>query len=72
MIEVKGASVRLGVEAPADMSVHRDEVFERIMEKIAKAATTTARPDEVLNSRYAKKQKVSGDNPPKSPGEGGK
>jgi carbon storage regulator len=72
VIEVKGASVRLGVEAPADMSVHRDEVFERIMEENRKAATTTPDQMKFLNSRYAKKQKVSGDNPPKSPGEGGK
>jgi carbon storage regulator len=72
VIEVKGGSVRLGVEAPAEMSVHRDEVFDRIMEENRKAATTTPDQMKLLNSRYAKKQKGSGDNPPKSPGEGGK
>ncbi|WP_041774390.1 carbon storage regulator CsrA [Leptospirillum ferrooxidans] len=72
VIEVKGGSVRLGVEAPTEMSVHRDEVFDRIMEENRKAATTTPDQMKLLNSRYAKKQKGSGDNPPKSPGEGGK
>jgi carbon storage regulator len=72
VIEVKGTSVRLGVEAPADMAVHRDEVFERIMEENCKAATTTPDQMKLLNSRYVKKQKGSGENPPKNPGEGGK
>jgi len=30
VIEVKGDSVRLGIEAPKEIPVHRHEVFERL------------------------------------------
>ena len=30
VIAVNGTSVRLGVEAPRDISVHRDEIYKRI------------------------------------------
>lgn len=30
VVEIRGEKVRLGIEAPADISVHREEVFEAI------------------------------------------
>lgn len=30
VVEVKGRQVRLGIDAPRDFSVHREEIFERI------------------------------------------
>ena len=30
VLEVKGNQVRKGIDAPRDVSVHREEVFERI------------------------------------------
>jgi carbon storage regulator len=30
IIEVKGNQVRLGIEAPKEVAVHREEIFERI------------------------------------------
>ncbi|WP_213876221.1 carbon storage regulator CsrA [Pseudomonas sp. dw_358] len=30
VLEVRGGSVRLGIRAPADVEVHRSEVFQRI------------------------------------------
>jgi carbon storage regulator len=31
VLGVKGSQVRLGIEAPRDVSVHREEIFERIV-----------------------------------------
>ncbi|MBI4530913.1 MAG: carbon storage regulator CsrA [Candidatus Latescibacteria bacterium] len=31
VVEIEGRHVRLGIEAPTDISVHRGEVYERIM-----------------------------------------
>lgn len=30
VIDVKGAQVRLGIDAPRHVAVHREEIFERI------------------------------------------
>jgi carbon storage regulator len=30
VVSVKGGHVRLGVEAPRDVAVHREEIYERI------------------------------------------
>ena len=35
VIAVNGTSVRLGVEAPRDISVHRDEIYTRIRDRNA-------------------------------------
>lgn len=33
VIEVRGQQVRLGIEAPADTRVFREEIYEKIMEE---------------------------------------
>ncbi len=38
VIDVKGRQVRLGIEAPPDMTVHREEVSLRIQEQNRQAA----------------------------------
>jgi carbon storage regulator len=30
VVEVKGTQIRLGISAPRDVPVHREEIFERI------------------------------------------
>lgn len=42
VIEIKGRQVRIGVNAPTDMPVHRQEVFRRIREENLRAAASTA------------------------------
>ncbi|KTT01644.1 MULTISPECIES: carbon storage regulator CsrA [Pseudomonas] len=38
VLQVKGGQVRLGIEAPKDVSVHRQEIQERIDSKAEVAA----------------------------------
>jgi len=45
VIDIRGRQVRLGVEAPADMQIHREEVFLRIQDENRQAAA--ARPDDL-------------------------
>jgi carbon storage regulator len=45
ILGVKGNQVRVGVNAPRDVAVHREEIFERIKrEEQAGGDTTSARP----------------------------
>ena len=38
VLSVDGGVVKLGIEAPSDISIHRSEVYERIQEENRKAA----------------------------------
>lgn len=38
IMEVKGRQVRLGIDAPQDLSVHRQEIYEKIQEENQAAA----------------------------------
>lgn len=38
IMEIKGKQVRLGVEAPAAVKVHREEIYQRIKEENINAA----------------------------------
>jgi carbon storage regulator len=41
VIAVKGTQVKLGIEAPADTKVHREEIYTKIIEENQKAAATS-------------------------------
>ncbi len=40
IVEVKGNHVRIGIEAPKDMQVHRDEVYEKIRQENINASVS--------------------------------
>ncbi|MFH1092196.1 MAG: carbon storage regulator CsrA [Pseudomonadota bacterium] len=41
VIEIKGRQVRLGIRAPAQTTVHREEIYQRIQEQNRQAAGLT-------------------------------
>ena len=48
VLEVKGRQVKLGIEAPAHVPVHRSEVYQKIQEENIRAAEAPAILDEIL------------------------
>jgi len=38
LLEIKGAQVKLGIEAPRSISIHRQEIYERIMKENLRSA----------------------------------
>jgi carbon storage regulator len=48
VVEVKGRQVRLGITAPAALSVHREEVFQRIQEQNRRSTEVALSDLEVL------------------------
>jgi carbon storage regulator len=40
VVDVKGSQVRLGITAPSDWAVHREEIFLRIQEQNMQSVTT--------------------------------
>ena len=40
VLEVRGGQIKLGIEAPLDVQVHREEIYERIQRQNRRAAGT--------------------------------
>ena len=52
VLGVKGNQVRIGVSAPRDVAVHREEIFERIKREEAGDAEPAGEPEEVILRAY--------------------
>ena len=46
MLGVKGNQIRIGIEAPKDISVHREEIYNRIQESLSNQHKKTENSDE--------------------------
>ncbi len=63
VLDIQGDQVRIGIDAPREVSIHRKEVFVQISEENRKAASANVKVDlkEVLkNSQFAALKKGNG------------
>ena len=47
VVQIKGKQVRLGIEAPKDTKIHREEVYQSIKDQNEEAVKTAAEMDDV-------------------------
>ena len=57
ILEIKGNQVRIGIEAPQDTQVHRDEVYEKIRLENIKASTAATEHLQRLFNLWTEKRK---------------
>jgi carbon storage regulator len=57
IVDIKGDQVKIGVQAPKNVSVHRTEVYQEIQAENKKAAETEILPQQLkeLGDRFKKK-----------------
>lgn len=55
LIEIKGGQIKLGIEAPEHVTIHREEVYSRILAENKKAALSSAKEDLAVLARVLRK-----------------
>ena len=60
VLGMKGGQVRLGIEAPKTVEVHRDEVHARILQENRLAARTSVIPLDAFRSLIHDKRRLVG------------
>lgn len=60
VLGMKGGQVRLGIEAPRTVEVHRDEVHARILQENRLAAQTRVIPLDAFRSLIHGKRRLAG------------
>jgi carbon storage regulator len=56
IVDIQGEQIRLGINAPRDVTIHRKEVFEEIIHENKQAASTPVGPDVIRSIRIRKKE----------------
>jgi carbon storage regulator len=56
VIEIRGDKVRLGIEHPKEMPVHRKEIYEAILREASPPPIPSARPPEPPKSQLPEQQ----------------
>jgi carbon storage regulator len=59
VLGLKGGQVRLGIEAPSTVAVHREEVYARIQDENRLAAKTGAVPLDAFRRLIPLKQRIA-------------
>jgi carbon storage regulator len=47
IVEIKGSQIRLGVDAPKDLRIYREEIYQQILEENKQAAVQESAPQEM-------------------------
>lgn len=53
VIEIKGGQVRIGIDAPRDVQVHREEVYEQVRQENIAAVASSNQAKEALRNKRA-------------------
>ena len=54
IVDIHGKQIRIGIEAPTEVSVYRGEIYERIMQENKAAAEAANAPDETVKDNMKK------------------
>ncbi|MBK8231854.1 MAG: carbon storage regulator CsrA [Candidatus Eisenbacteria bacterium] len=64
VLDVKGGQVKLGIDAPPNVAVHREEIYERIRDENRRASGISASSLKQVAQIFSKgKRKAEGDDP---------
>ncbi len=53
VIEIKGGQVRIGIDAPREVQVHREEVYEQVRQENIAAVASSKKAREALGDKKA-------------------
>lgn len=62
IVEMKGGNVRIGIEAPRDKKIHRQEVYNRIVEENREAAHWNMTDLDTISDNLTVRKKKNGKN----------